>query len=81
MDSISKWFVGSSKIITFGRCNINQSKIYACGYSNGAGFSFSIACHLNKIAAIASISGLMGVTVSSGYHVKRSQQKIIKTCR
>ena len=40
--------------------NINQNKIYACGYSNGAGFSFSIACHLNKIAAIASISGLMG---------------------
>ena len=40
--------------------NINQNKIYACGYSNGSGFSFSIACHLNKIAAIASISGLMG---------------------
>ena len=33
--------------------NINQKKIYACGYSNGAGFSFSIACHLNKSAAIA----------------------------
>ena len=39
--------------------NINENRIYACGYSNGAGFSFSVACHLDQFAAIASISGLM----------------------
>ena len=39
--------------------NIDENRIYACGYSNGAGFSFSVACHLNQFAAIASISGLM----------------------
>lgn len=39
--------------------NVDVNRIYACGYSNGAGFSFSVACHLNKFAAIASISGLM----------------------
>ena len=41
--------------------NIDHNRIYACGYSNGAGFSFSLACHLDKFAAIASISGSMGV--------------------
>ena len=39
--------------------NIDQDRIYASGYSNGAGISFSIACHLDRIAAIASVSGLM----------------------
>ena len=39
--------------------NINENRIYACGYSNGAGFSFSAACYLDQFAAIASISGLM----------------------
>ena len=39
--------------------NIDTNRIYACGYSNGAGFSFSIACFTNRIAAIASVSGLM----------------------
>ena len=39
--------------------NIDENRIYACGFSNGAGFSFSAACHLNQFAAIASISGLM----------------------
>lgn len=40
--------------------NINQNKIYACGYSNGAGFIFSLACHLDRFSSIASISGSMG---------------------
>ena len=39
--------------------NVDVNRIYACGFSNGAGFSFSAACHLNQFAAIASISGLM----------------------
>ena len=39
--------------------NVDTDRIYACGYSNGAGFSFSVACHLDQFAAMASISGLM----------------------
>ncbi|MBF88976.1 MAG: hypothetical protein CMG75_04810 [Candidatus Marinimicrobia bacterium] len=40
--------------------NLDQSRVYACGYSNGAGFSYSLACYLSdKIAAIGSVSGLM----------------------
>jgi polyhydroxybutyrate depolymerase len=39
--------------------NIDLNRIYACGYSNGAGFSFSVACHLDQFAAMASVSGLM----------------------
>lgn len=39
--------------------NVDTDRIYACGYSNGAGFSFSVACHLDQFAAIASVSGLM----------------------
>ena len=26
--------------------NIDENRTYACGYSNGAGISFSVACHL-----------------------------------
>ena len=39
--------------------NVDTNRIYACGYSNGAGFSYSVACHLDQFAAMASISGLM----------------------
>ena len=40
--------------------NIDLSKVYACGFSNGADFSISLACYLsNKISAVAPVSGLM----------------------
>ena len=40
--------------------NIDTSRVYATGYSNGAGFAYSLGCHLSqKIAAIAPVSGLM----------------------
>ena len=40
--------------------NIDSTKIYATGFSNGADISFTLGCYLqNKIAAIASVSGLM----------------------
>ncbi len=39
---------------------INQSRVYACGYSEGAIFSYELACRLNhKIAAFVSVSGSM----------------------
>lgn len=40
--------------------SIDEKRVYACGYSNGAFFSYSLACyHSDKIAAIGSVSGTM----------------------
>lgn len=40
--------------------NIDLTRIYACGYSNGGAFSFELACRLSdRIAAIGSVSGMM----------------------
>ena len=42
------------------KINIDTSKIYACGYSNGGFFSYGLACNLtNQIAAIGSVAGTM----------------------
>ena len=46
--------------------NINPQRVYACGYSNGADFSFSLACYLSdKISAVSSVSGLMSLESES----------------
>ena len=38
--------------------NIDNSRVYACGYSLGGMFSYTLACSINdKIAAIASVAG------------------------
>ena len=48
LDSLSKWY------------NINQSRIYSTGMSNGGYMSFLLACQLSdRIAAIASVTGSM----------------------
>jgi len=40
--------------------NIDSSRIYSTGMSNGGFFSFSLACNLsNRIAAVASVTGTM----------------------
>lgn len=40
--------------------NIDPARVYACGYSNGAFFSYALACyHSDKIAAIGSVAGTM----------------------
>ena len=40
--------------------NIDSTRLYATGFSNGADISFTLGCYLqNKIAAIAPVSGLM----------------------
>lgn len=40
--------------------NIDSSRIYACGFSNGADFTFALACYnSDKIAAMGAVSGLM----------------------
>ena len=40
--------------------HIDQTKVYACGMSNGGFMSYYLACHLGeKIAAIASVTGSM----------------------
>ena len=39
---------------------IDQDRVYACGYSEGAIFSYELGCRLNhKIAAFAAVSGSM----------------------
>ena len=40
--------------------NVDNDRVYACGYSEGGIFSYELACRLsNRIAAIASVSGSM----------------------
>ena len=40
--------------------NVDNDRIYACGYSEGGIFSYELACRLsNRIAAVASVSGSM----------------------
>ena len=40
--------------------SVDQSRVYACGYSEGAVFSYELGCRLNsKIAAFAAVSGSM----------------------
>ena len=40
--------------------NIDQERVYACGFSNGGFFSFELACHLsNRIAAIGAVAANM----------------------
>ena len=42
--------------------NINGKRIYACGFSNGGFFSYSLGCYLSeKIAGIGSVGGSMGI--------------------
>ncbi len=41
---------------------VDKNRIYACGMSNGGFMSLSLACHLsNRIAACASVTGIMGL--------------------
>lgn len=40
--------------------NIDTTRVYACGYSNGGFFSFDLACKLSdRVAAIGSVAGTM----------------------
>jgi polyhydroxybutyrate depolymerase len=45
--------------------NINQRKVYSCGFSMGGFMSNRLACELNhRIAAIASVAGTIGNTLT-----------------
>ena len=38
--------------------NVNNERVYACGYSLGGMFSYELACQLNsRITAVASVAG------------------------
>lgn len=44
--------------------SVNPNKVYACGMSNGGFMSYRLACQLNnKVAAIASVTGLFADSV------------------
>ena len=58
IDDVS--FISSLLDSLFERYNINQSRIYSTGMSNGGYMSFLLACQLSdRIAAIASVTGSM----------------------
>ena len=41
--------------------NINEERVYACGYSLGGEFSYELACRLNaRIAAVGVVARTMG---------------------
>ena len=53
-------FISSLLTLLGSNYSIDSSRVYASGYSNGADFSFMLACYLSdSIAAIAPVSGLM----------------------
>ena len=53
--------------------NIDSTKIFAAGYSNGGYFCFRLACQLrNRIAAIASVGGSMTVETITNCSPKHS---------
>ncbi len=45
--------------------SIDLNKVYACGYFNGGFMTYKLACQLsNRIAAIASVSGVLSVSTA-----------------
>ena len=59
-------FFGALLYELIGNYNIDSSKVFLTGYSNGADFSYSMACFQSSlITAIAPVSGLMPMYDSS----------------
>jgi len=47
--------------------SIDTKRVYACGYSNGGFMAYKLACELsNRIAAIASVGGVMTESTTAG---------------
>ena len=52
--------------------SIDSERVYACGYSNGGFMSYKLACQLsNRIAAIASVGGVMSNSLMENCNPKR----------
>ena len=59
-------FFGALLYQISGNYNIDSSKVFLTGYSNGADFSYSMACYQSTlVTAIAPVSGLMPMNDSS----------------
>lgn len=53
--------------------NIDLTRVYSCGYSNGGYFSYELACQLSsKIAAIGSVGGTMSTETFNACNPSRS---------
>jgi polyhydroxybutyrate depolymerase len=51
--------------------SINLDMVYSCGFSNGGFMSFRLACELsNRIAAIASVAGVISNTIAGNCDAK-----------
>jgi polyhydroxybutyrate depolymerase len=52
--------------------SIDIERIYACGYSNGGAMAYRLACQLShRIAAIASVSGIISVSTVESFNPVR----------
>jgi polyhydroxybutyrate depolymerase len=53
--------------------NIDLDRIYACGFSNGGIMAYKLACQLsNRIAAVASVSGVMAESFANNCNTPRA---------
>jgi polyhydroxybutyrate depolymerase len=58
--------------------NIDVSRIYCCGFSNGGFMTFKLACELgDRIAAIGSVGGLMAESVANQCNGARKKPLIM----
>jgi polyhydroxybutyrate depolymerase len=58
-------FINALIDIISDRYRIDLERIYACGYSRGGFMAYTLACQLgNRIAAIASVSGLLSTSTA-----------------
>jgi len=59
-------FFGALLYEISGNYNVDSEKVYLTGYSNGAGFSYAMACYQSSlVTAVAPVSGLMPMNDSS----------------
>ena len=59
-------FFGAFLYEISGNYNVDSEKVYLTGYSNGAGFSYAMACYQSSlVTAVAPVSGLMPMNDSS----------------
>jgi polyhydroxybutyrate depolymerase len=56
-----------------GRYSIDNSRVYACGFSNGGFMAYRLACELgHRIAAVASVGGVHSNTIAAGCNPVRT---------
>jgi polyhydroxybutyrate depolymerase len=66
-------FINALIDIMSNRYSIDLERIYACGYSRGGFMAYTLACQLgNRIAAIASVAGVLSTSVATNCNPLRT---------